>query len=305
MRVYLTENKNAELRGDLILTLIKRTDLTPIPSTIEMVARANNDIMPFLEQGKIIAVGDESVRYKIVFKAILTPKGTKANGNPNYDIIKVIALLEGAYELAFLKDRAIIKENTSLGSVFKACGGKFAIKKDIKIDRFNCLIGEYPSFSFMRALGKHAATIHWDGKNSIEFLRLKDLFTQKPIEQIPIASTQEVQSGFIERHETPAYYSNAKNGAIIKSKAKQGRRSLYEMFADSQILNNLSTYLLIKRIWTTDLTVNINAGDLLEVENESYVVVTATHALTKVDSGSGGGLSRFWLAQISKTFSKA
>lgn len=296
------ENHNAPLRGDLVLYLVKRTDLTPIPSTVEALIRIDDDNLSLLKQGKEITLPN-NVKYKIILSSITKPKGA-VGGDPNYQLVKIIALLSGAYELAFLKERAIVKESTSFSQVFRKCGGTMAVISDIRIDKFTCLIGEYPSYSLMRALGRNAATIVWDLKNRVSFVRIMDLFDKEPKETMPVDLTYTIESGFIERHETPAYISNNTDGSLVTNKADKGRRTAFEMFANRQTLNNLSTYLIVRKIWTCPLAVHLNAGDIVSVVGKKYVIVTATHAIGKAESGNGSQLSRFWLAELSAIVDK-
>lgn len=303
MRILLAEKDNEEIRGDLIPFIVKRVDLTPIPSTLEFLVRVNEQIEPFIQQGKIIALASPEVKYRIIYTR-KQGDGLSAQGNPNFTLTKVIAILEGCYQLSFLTEKAIIKENTSLGELFRAAGATMSVEADIAVDKYSCLIGEYPSYSLMRAMGRSASTIVWNGENAVKFQRVRDLFEQKPVEILHQDSTQHFQSGFIERHETPSYYSNLSDGKINQSSATKGRRADFEMFADQQTLNNLSTYLVHQKVWTTRLTPNILAGDVIEIEEEPFVVITATHALAKAGSGSGSQLSRFWLGSLSNLVDK-
>lgn len=303
MKILLTENNHAELRGDLVPLVIQRTDLTAIPSTLELLVRVNEDIEPFIKEGKVIALADKEIKYRIVY-TLRQKDGIIHQGNPNFTLTKVIAILDGCHKLAFLRERAINKENTSLGEVFRVSGATMAVKSDVKVDKFTCLVGDYPSTSLMKAMGRTASTLVWDGKNSVSFRRLRDLFDQPPAEILHQDTTQNFQSSFLERHETPAFYSNQASGKIAQSSAKLGRRADYEMFADQSILNNLSTYLVHRKVWTTQFMPNINAGDIIEILKEKYVVITATHAFSKEGSGSGSQISRFWLGTLSNIIDK-
>lgn len=295
------EGMDYPLRGDLVQYLVLRTDLTPIPSTVEALIRADEQSSKYLTQGKEIVVGGAS--YKIILSSTTIPTG-KVGGNSSYKLVKIIALLKGVYELAFIKDKAIIKEKTSFAQVIRKCGATFSTGKDIHLDKFTCLIGEYPSYSIMRALGRNGAVMKWDLANKIEFIRLRDLFDQTPKFVMNRDETYSLESGFIEKHQIPAYFSNGDNGAIIGNNANKKRCANFEMFASSQILNNLSTYLVNRKVWTTPLSPQFNAGDVIEIEGEKLIIVTATHALAKPESGQNLQMSRFWLATLSTILDK-
>lgn len=297
MKIILPNKK--ELRGDLVPLLILRTDLVAIPSTIEFLVRVDEELSEFIKQGEVISLTDEDRKYRIIFTQ-RKADGIMYQGNPDYQLTKVIAILESCHKLSYIAEKAIIKENTSLGTVYRACGATMAIDTDIKLDKFTCYKGDSPTYSIMKAIARTASAIVWDGKNKISFKRLQDLMKQDPAEILPVDVTQDVRSGFIERHEIPAFYSNEADGSIAKSNVKSGIRADYEMFADKQVLNNLSTYLVHRKIWTTPLIPSLNAGQIIKIAEENFVIITATHVLSKSDSGSGSQMSRFWLGALSR-----
>lgn len=296
MKITLSNGK--ELRGDLVPLIIFRTDLVAIPSTLECLIRVDEELLPFIQQGELLTLAEKHLTYRIIFTSRQND-GIQHLGNQNFTLMKVIAVLDSCHKLAFIAQKAVIKESTSLGTVYRACGATVDIGSDIKLSKFTCYKGDTPSYSIMRAIGLSACVPVWDGKNKINFVRLRDLFLQNPAEKLPLDRTQDIKSGFLERHEIPAYCSNTADGSVIKSDASDGRRADYAMFCDKQELNNLSTHLIYRKIWTTGITPNLNAGEVVEVEGKKFVIVTATHAFSKTDSGSGSQVSRFWLGELS------
>lgn len=295
MQLILPNNKI--IRGDLAPLVIKRTDLTAVPSTLECLIRVDKDMSEFIQQGKVISLAAKDIQYRIIYTA-QQGDNLGAKGNPDYKLTKVIAVLESCHQIAFAKEKAIIKENTNFSTIYRACGAETKVDKDIKVRRFSCYVGNAPSFSIQLALQREAATVVWDGRHTLSFYRLRDLFEQKPKETLETDSTQDIVSGFVERHEVPAFFSNTDSGSVIAASGKKGRGADFEMFADSQILNNLSTYLVQKKIWTTRITPNINAGDVIEIAKKKYVVITATHLFSHAEVG-GSQVSRFWLGELS------
>lgn len=303
MKILLTEKDNMELRGDLVPFIVQRSDLMAMPSTLECLIRVNKELDPFIKQGKVIALANPDTKYRIIY-TMRKADGVMFQGNPDYQLVKVIAVLESCYKLTFLAEKAVIKENTSMAAVFRASGATIAVNSDVAVDKFTCLVGEYPTYSLMRALGRTATVPVWDGKNSLSFTRLRDLFNAEPVEVLHQDITQSLESGFMERHEAPSYYSNTSDGGVAKSNSTSGRRADFEMFADQQVLNNLSTYLITRKVWTTGLTPNIMAGNVIQILDEKFVVITATHAFAKAGSGSGSQMSRFWLGSLSNVVNK-
>lgn len=303
MKIIIPDRDNAELRGDIVPFIVIRSDLMAMPSTIECLIRANEDIFPYIQEGKTIAVAHPETKYRIIF-SMKKSDGILHQGNPDYQLFKIIGVLESCYPLTKLAEKAVNKENTSMAVAFRASGAKIAVGADVKVDKFTCLIGEYPTYGLMRALARSACVPVWDGKNKLTFTRLRDLFEKAPREILHQDTTQTIQSEFLERHETPAYYSNTASGGISQGSATTGRKSDYEMFANEQTLNNLSLYLVNRKIWTTKLTPNILAGDIIEIEKEKFVVITAVHAMGKAGTGTESQLSRFWLGTLSNAVDK-
>lgn len=297
MIVTLSDGK--VLRGDLTPAIIKRTDLVAIPSTVELLVRADKEMSPLIEEGQVISVGNEKAKYKIILNNRIQ-QDNSPRGNPDYSFVKLIGILDSCHQIAFLRERAVIEDRTSLASAYRACGAKIKVGKDIKINRFTCLIGQTPSFSIQKAMQLAAATIVWDGIDKIDFVRLRDLFKQKPKKVLENDFTQDYQSSFFERHEAPRHYANTGDGSIIQAQNKKGGRAAYfELNADKEELNNLGTYLLQKKVLTLGLSADVNAGDIIRVRDKDFVVITAAHAFSQVDSGSGSQMSRFWLGELS------
>lgn len=314
MRIFLANGQ--ELRGDLIPLVIVRTDLVAVPSNLELLVRVDETSNGLIQTGKTLSVqiNDEAdievnsakIAYNIISVSTDNNHTSFNQGNPNYVLKKVIALLDSCHKVAFALEKAVIKENASMSAIYRACGANIAVKEDIKINKFTALIGDPPSFSIMQALQREAAVTVWDNKqDSIAFKRIQDLFSQKPKEKMPLDMTQNINSGFKERHQAPAYFSNNENGDISASKAKKGRGADFALFADERTLNNLSQYLTYKKIWTTKWAPFLNAGDIVEIEENPFVVATAVHLFSQAGSGSGSQLSRFWLAELSTVLDKS
>ncbi|KGQ44467.1 hypothetical protein [Gallibacterium anatis] len=297
--MIITLENGTPLKGDLTPTIIKRTDLVAIPSTVEVMFRADDQILPYITEGKIISVGETTAKYKIISCKTIN-ENLSVRGDPSFIFVHVIGLLASCYEIAFTKERAVTEESTSLASAYRACGAKIKVGKDIKINKFTCLIGQVPSFSIQKALQLAAATIVWNGKDTVNFYRLRDLFKQKPKKVFENDYTQDYQSSFLERHQAPRHYSNLADGTIsIANNKKGGRISSFEVNIDKQELNNLGTYLLQKKVLTLGLSADLNAGDLIRIKTKDYVIITATHIFSNPDVGAGGQSSRLWLGELS------
>lgn len=292
----VTIENGVTIRGDLVLLAIKRTDLTAIPSTVELLIRADEKLLPYIAEGKTITVGDEYSLYRIVLSE-RQAGGEDFMGNPNYTTMKVIAILKSCYEIAFIKNRAIIEYDSTLGAIYRACGANVSVDRDIKISKFVNLIGTAPAYSIQKSLQLAGAAIMWDMKNKISFMRYADLFKQKPTKIIATDNTIDLTSPFLEKHEAPAHYTNNADGSISSSSNKIDRSARFELFADAQELNNLSSYLVQKKTLTTPLDMGLNAGNIVTIGKTPYVTITAVHVVGNSAAGVGSQMSRFWLGE--------
>lgn len=97
------------LRGDLVPLVIKRTDLTGNSSTLECLIRVDKDLSEFIQQGNILSLAEKEIGYRI----IATSKqgdGIRTQGNPDYMLTKVIAILDSCHKSLLLKNVQLSKK---------------------------------------------------------------------------------------------------------------------------------------------------------------------------------------------------
>ena len=71
---------------------------------------------------------------------------------------------------------------------------------------------------------------------------------------------------------------------------------------DSRRLKNLRTVLIRKGSVMRQLSPNIVAGDVVNVDQVPFIILTAAHLFQPSTQGSIGGMtSRFWLAQVNES----
>lgn len=191
---------------------------------------------------------------------------------------------------------AVIEDSTTLGTVYRACGAKVRIKSDIKLNKFVCYKGQVPSFSIQKSLQLSGAVIVWDLDNGISFLRIRDLFKQKPKDILETDNTKSLKSKFLERHFVPEAYSYNSSGSLTFG-GKKSSATIFQTDCDLGELNNLGTYLLQSKELTTSFNAEINAGDLIRIVDADFVVITAVHAFSKSEGGNIQ-VSKFWLGEL-------
>lgn len=282
---------NKLLRGDLVEQVIIRSDLTPVPQTIEITCRVDPEIINLIKEGSTVKAGRDNAEYLII-KVINKGDVLGVQGSRLYGAIVFIGILKSVHQVAFIQQSAVIKKNSSIGTIYRACGATAKISKDFHVGLFACFTGDYPSTHIARLLQEEQATVYWTGE-SLNFIRLPDLFSQDPVKKIGAGAAEDIKSGFIERHEIPAFYSVDDNGNILAGETKKIRNARYIPRTDERQLKNLTKVLVKRKILRSAFAPMYNAGNLFEVEGSKLAVITAAHVTDKSNT-----YSKFWLGSL-------
>lgn len=285
--------------GEYIKKAVIRSDLVPIPVTLELDIRVEEDSKIFFEQGKKLYTGngDEFT----ILKSEVVSSG-KIQGGNMAQFVSIIAVLSALIDACYVKDRSIRKVKTNLSDVYRSIGCKLqGIDGDFSVSEFNCLAGEPPSFQISVILQESGGVITWlDGR--LGFKTYNDLFSQEPLTDIPIYSAESVSSGFIERHEIPTFYSVNDQGDFIYGNQNKSRTLRFVPNKDEITLRNMSTCLVLKQVSRIGYNDNIRAGDLIQVnEKDSLVVITAAHVFSVgIDGDPARQYTKLWLGELHK-----
>jgi hypothetical protein len=291
--------KGKPIRGDFIRRAVLRSDLVPVPLTLEADIRADRETKGFFAVGKSIFTyqGDDLE----IIKSEYMPTGN-AQGEGEAAFVRIIAVLRQVKEVSFLKQRAIIKYNGTLASVYRSAGATLrGIVGDFAISRFVCLAGEVPTFHIARALQEAGGVVRWKS-GRLEFMSLPALFQQEPFDTIPSHNSEDVSSGFLERHEVPAFYSTDKDGAIVVGNNSKPRSIRYQPSASETTLRNMTSCLVHDKTTRYRYAPAINAGDIIAIQgSESLVVMTAASVFEAgADGGSPEQYTRLWLGRLER-----
>ena len=287
------------LRGDSILSVTLRNDLAPVPCTLEAeILAGDENIEKRLAEGErlITSLGDAFRIVKSV-KAV----GKTVSGERVQCGFRVTAILDAVFPIALTRSRAIIKENATLGTLYRLSGARFkGLEGDFPVPRFCCPVGETPTFHFARILQEEGGVVRWkNGK--LKFFNLLDLARQKPIKTIKGFSSDTVETGFLERHSVPWFLSVDPSGTVIFGNQKKARAVRFSPFKNGQRLRNMTRCLVRKKVIKLTFDARISAGDCIDtVTGEKFIVMTAAHVI-ETGSDSGGrqnSYSRLWLGQV-------
>lgn len=294
--VIFLEN-GTQIRGDLLISAVLRSDLSPIPGTLEAeVKSGDDDFDAYLQQGKTLTVGADS--YYIV-------KSERASARVSQGIreqagYRLTALLDACKEVAYVRSRAIITENAALSAIYRAAGAKLrAVDADFPVPRFTCPVGDTPSFHIARILQEEGGVVRWKA-GRLQFLRLSSLLQQKPTRSFSDAATENMETGFVAHHEIPWFVSLDEAGAFVLGNQTKPRPVLYSPFKNAQRLRNMTRCLILRKRAKTLLDTGICAGDVVAFSGQQKMVVMTAAHVWKTDNGGGATqtYSRLWLGEL-------
>ena len=287
------------LRGDIVTRVVMRTDLVPIPSTVEVTARKIPESTEALRRGAVIMVGGKRIPYRVVVDGGSTETGMQQGGREVAEI-SVTAVLDSCAALADPLQRSIFRERGSFADIYRSIGATATVQSDIAVPRFGAVIGSSPTMAVMRVLQEEAATVFLrDGKVLIR--RLSDLVAEKAAITFPVDRTQRLESELLARHAIPFVVSTDEANGVVSTKREAGRAVVYWPRADTRVLNNMGTSLLTTRKMQQALEVDINAGDRIDVGGTPMVVVTAAHVFqAKTADADGEEKTVLWLGELRK-----
>lgn len=299
MLVYAKGNPTP-LRGDVVQKVILRSDLSPVPVTLELEARETAETVAMLKHGAVVEVGHGRVSIKLV--KVERTKGTGlVQGDREVAFIKAVGLLDACAPIASMLQRAVIREGASLGEIYRACGAQVRIEHDFTVPVWACYSGMTPSFEVSKVLQEEAGVLLYSG-GRVAFRRLRELVEEKAAHNLAASQTKAVESGFLELHGVPFAFTTGPTGTFIVGRRDSARGAHYRPRADARIVENLSKALVLRRRYQGILSPDINAGARFDVDGTPMVAITAAHVFDAGAEGGGGQeqYSKFWLGEVVK-----
>lgn len=284
----------AALGSDVVTRVILRTDLTPIPATIEIEARRTSQVERALAEGQRIKVGSLKAEF-VVVKSQQVAGNSPIQGDQPTSGLKVIGMLASCEPIARRLQRSVIRENAPLGEIYRACGAQVRIGSDFNVPRFSCFVGMTPSFEVAKILQEEAGALVYSD-DAITYRRLGELVAQPATLVVPEEATEVLNSDFLERHAVPFAFTTAPSGVIVSGRREASRGVHYQPRADQRIVNNLGQVLLQRRKYRTALTPGLAAGQRVDVGRHRMVIITAAHVFESI---GGDQYTQAWLGELS------
>lgn len=295
MEIYAADG--TPLRGDLLTRVVLRTDLTPIPSTVEISAVNTRETSAALVAGSTVLIGPEKAPFELV---VVDTDRTQAieQGARELAPIKAVGVLASCASLGRRLQRSIIREGSTFADIYRSIGSTAVIESDFTVPLFASYIGMYPTPDVARVLQEEAAVVFYSN-GKLLFRRLNDLIATKASIDFPADRTEISSSDYLERHTIPFIISTGSDGTIITSKREAARGMVYRPRADQRILNNMGTVLVQRRKLREGLSPGLNAGARVDIGGEPHIIITAAHVrATASDRGGAEEFTQLWAGMV-------
>lgn len=288
----------ANMRGDMILSAVLRSDLAPIPYTFEAQVRITPDTAFNFVDNAVITVN--STPFRIVCSEPIHNAGGSAQAKYPISAVSITAYPDAIANVARPRTSAVIFENTSLSGVYRACGSNVPVTGDLPVTNFACMIGDIPTFQLARVLQEESAVVMWR-KGSIKGMSLRDLMAQVPIDSVDATASDGVASQFLVTDEVPVYYTVAADGSIVWGPRRSPtQRAEYTPRKSERALNAMGRVLVRRKVITGKASPTIRAGDIVLVQGTPLAVMTAAQVMKNGTDGDGiEQYTRLWLGSPS------
>jgi hypothetical protein len=295
LNVYLNEHGD-QIPTDVVIKWVNRSDLTPIPRSLEFTVKLIDGVEAKLKRGAVVWSGRENLPYKIVKTSKAPPLG-EVQGKSQQQAMSVIALLDSCAPLAEQLTQAVIMRNAPFSSVLRSCGAVMRIGSDFSVPRFSCFRGGKPSYSVAKVLQEEGAALVLIG-GRLQVMRLTDIAKQVPVDDIgQVDSSAKIDSEFLELQQIPSFYSVDDAGAIVAGQMGDSRVISFMPRGDQRQLRNASCVLVRSKTVDSQQCQQIQAGNVLRVGGENLVVITAAHVGVQ-KTGAMESYSRLWLGSL-------
>lgn len=297
MQLIFSQDQYVLSASDLVRCIL-RTDLVPVPSSVEFIMQDNEQTAKQARVGNTFTIGDFGIEYTII--KVIPMKTQIVKDNRTFGGFSCTAVPKGCERLIEAVSNAVIMQNTSFNAVYRACGAKVAFNDDIPLGQFVCLKGSIPTMRIAVYLQQEAGVIAVrDGK--LGAFKINSLLKQQAKAQLDPSAVAWIDSEKLEAMQKSNFLSVDTDGSTVigNDGIKNGQAVIQKAGLDSRQLKNLNTVLVTRGILMRAISPELNAGDLVKVGDKPYLILTAAHL---IDTGSLGGAtataSKFWLASL-------
>ncbi|WP_025096218.1 hypothetical protein [Acinetobacter soli] len=297
MRI-VAPDKNTVVGFDPLVTAVLRSDCIPVPMTLEFQILINSDQRSQFVENAVVYLGNNYISMKII-KAVVMPSSI-VRDDERLTLGSFIAVLEGCEKLIKPVTSATYLENTSINSILKASGLKNGVTKDdVAVLKYFVPLGETPTFIIAAKLAEEAAVMYANQQGRITVTRLNNLMNEGPKLKVDQTEVNWIGNTSALLHSTPNFITLNADGSTIEGDIQSGKAAKFIPSSDARRFKNMSTMLVTKGTFMRAMSPNIGAGDIIEINQRKYFILTAAH---RFDTGALGGsivsASKFWFAEV-------
>lgn len=279
-----------------LLSATLRSDCVPVPVTLELTVRSTEVLKKALVEDAVLLITDEYIPVVIVKSQHVDTQtikdGERVGG------IACVCILTGCKSLIEPTNKAIILKDTTVNEVYRACGAKTLFGSDIPLPEFVCLRGRKPSLEITKYLQQEAAVIyHRDGR--LHAVRIEQLLQQEAVERFDPSALQWIKNALVTEYSLPSLITIANDGTNIEGDLSISRPVGYMPRLDSRRLRNMEKVLITKATLMRPLNTNMQAGQVILVNDQKFLFLTAAHRFdTAALGGATAQATKVWLANL-------
>lgn len=280
-----------------LLSATLRTDLVPVPISLEINVQNSDDLEGKLGIGTKLTIGDLGIDLTIIasqpFESQTIKDGRRVSG------VACVAIPLGCESLITPLSKAVIQDSTSMNSAMRACGLRAKLGNDVPLPKFVCLRGTIPTERIALYAQQESAVIAYQNKK-IGAFKITELLKQPEKITLDESAVAWIESDRLQSIRTASYVGVGADGSTYMGEdASTGRNIKQVAGADTRQLKNLGKILIVRGTVLRPLMPEINAGDTVKIGENRYVVITVAH---RIDTGSLGGssvtASKFWIGDL-------
>ena len=281
-----------------ILSIRLNFDLIPIATFVEFTVQSKGDKDDLFAEGKEFLIADIDKKFKIIQSKPLKTQTIK-NGN-RIGAIACLAVLSGCESLVKRTSKAIYLDGTSFNASLKALGVKVSLGDNVPLSKFICLKGSMPTERLALYLQLEASVMCFiNGRLSVK--KVDSFFKQDVKMKLDPSAVSWVNSEILEKLQKCSFVSTDEDGTTIigDTDVTPNQKIVQMANLTARELRNLEKVLITRGTIYRPMNIDLRAGDLLEIGQNKYVILTAAHVF---NSGALGGASstttKLWIASL-------
>lgn len=282
----ITLENGRTLQNDVVLSLIIRSDTSPIPVTMEADVRDLEGVEKWMQEGRSVSVG----KYEFSIAKSRLVSGGLQQGDRETGGWSITCVMKGLRAIGQPMARNVFKDDPTIGECYRLSGSEVNVSGDVRGVRFALLRGDVPSIMINRVLQEAGAIVRWKNGNAAA-LRFDEVKAQKPIRYLPDIQGADDEQGYVVRTIVPQYVSIDREGVYQEARRNIAAPVVYVPLHGANALRLMQQVLVQKKVARIMLDMNIDAGDIVDVNGERLMVITAAHV--PID-----GYTKLWLGAV-------